>query len=276
MTNDVPDAIDEWELRVAADAEQIPRLRENPPQDDHYESRAADFRPGRRPSIEMPLVEQHARPDDVWLDIGAGGGRFAVPIAEQVRHVIALDPSAAMRTTMDAAMAETGVLNVDAREGRWPVDGWSEDVDVSLASHVLYDEANITAFLDAMERHTRRRCIVILSDRSRGANLNPLWELVHGEPRASLPAMPEFMAVLAARGVEPELETLAVSQGEPVPLDRACDTARRFLWLQPGTEKDQRMCALVEERYGVGDGLAQLPAGLGAIGVVNWAPSSTP
>ena len=240
MTSTIPDAIDEWERRVAADAKQIPRLRENPPQDDHYESRAADFRPGRRPSIKMPLVERHARPDDVWLDIGAGGGRFAVPITEQVRSVIALDPSASMRETMAAAMADAGVANLDAREGRWPVDGWREDVDVSLASHVLYDEANITGFLDAMERHTRRRCIVILSDRSRGANLNPLWELVHGEPRASLP---EFMAVLRARGVEAELETLAVSQGEPIPLERACATARHFLWLQLGTEKDQRTCA---------------------------------
>jgi hypothetical protein len=35
------------------------------------------------------------------------------------------------------------------------------------------------------------------------------------------------------------------------------------------------MCALIEERYVVGDGLAMLPAGLGAIGVVAWAPRAS-
>ena len=63
---------------------------------------------------------QLARADDTWLDIGAGGGRYALPLARSVREVVAVDPSAAMLEVLRDGMREHGIANVRVVEGRWP------------------------------------------------------------------------------------------------------------------------------------------------------------
>ena len=59
-------------------------------------------------------------PDDVVLDIGAGGGRYALPLALVSREVIAIEPSDGMRQVLSAGMAEHRIHNVQVVDGRWP------------------------------------------------------------------------------------------------------------------------------------------------------------
>ena len=66
------------------------------------------------------VLESLARPGETWLDVGAGGGRYALPIARLTRRVIAVDPSAAMLDTLRSGMTDAGIDNVDVIEGRWP------------------------------------------------------------------------------------------------------------------------------------------------------------
>ena len=89
------EAFAEWRRLIEADREQVGRLREDTPSD-YYAPVAAAFRPGRRESVEWPAVQALAEAGDTWLDIGAGGGRFALPLAEVVQQVIAVEPSGAM------------------------------------------------------------------------------------------------------------------------------------------------------------------------------------
>src|SRR5690606_35846733 len=143
----------------------------------------------RRDSVEWHIVHAFAQPEDTWLDIGAGGGRFAVPLAATVRRVIAVEPSESMRGTLAASAQEAGATNIEVVDAYWPAEGWTETADVSLAAHSMYDIAEIAPFLDAMEAHTRRTCIAIFGCRARGAQLARLFEAVHGEPMATLPSL---------------------------------------------------------------------------------------
>lgn len=60
---------------VEANREQVERLRDAPaPAGDFWAPRAARFRPGVLDVEELPGLLELARPDDVWLDIGAGVG----------------------------------------------------------------------------------------------------------------------------------------------------------------------------------------------------------
>ena len=65
---------------------------------------------------------QLAEPDDVWLDIGAGGGRYALPLALAVREVVAIDPSPSMLAALTEDAAANGIENVASIEARWPIE----------------------------------------------------------------------------------------------------------------------------------------------------------
>ena len=270
------EALAAWAALVAGDAEQVPRVREPEPAGDYYLLHAARFRAGARPSPELPVLEALAAAGETWMDIGAGGGRLAVPLAGIVARVIAIEPSGAMREVLGAAIAESDRTNIEVRDARWPDPGWLDAVDVTLAAHSMYDIGEIGPFLDGMERHARRRCVALLQPWARGTPLAALCEAVHGEPMATLPALREFVALIGARGRRYEVRVAPVEPGPAVtPHDAAFAEARRLLWLSEGSAKEQRMRAQLEEWWGRPDGIA-MPHPPPYVGVVSWEPSAAP
>lgn len=265
-------ALAAWAALVDADAEQVARVREPEPPHDHYAPTAQRFRPGGLSSAELPVLQALARPSDVWLDIGAGGGRFAVPLAAQVARVIAVEPSGAMRENLAAAAVEAGRANIEVHDARWPAPGWEQDADVSLAAHCLYDIREAAPFLDTMEAHTRRLCVAVFRQFGRGTHLARLFEAVHGEPLQTLPALREFVALLGARGRRVEVQTVPDDASNVVPREQAFREARRLLWLAEGSANDERMQELIKEWWGgPGDGIA-VPVASQFVGVVTWEP----
>jgi SAM-dependent methyltransferase len=266
------DALEAWRAIIEAEAAQVERVREPEPPGDFYAPIAGRFRPGGRASLELDVLLDLAQDGDTWLDIGAGGGRLTIPIAERVARVVALDPSESMRDTLRAAASEAKRDNLEIVDGRWPVEGWDEAVDVTLAAHSIYDIADIGPFLDAMERHSRRLCVAVLGQFARGAQFGRLFEALHGEPVIALPALKEFVAVLGARNRRYEVRT--VGSGEAIELhehDDAYAFVRRLMWLTPDSDKDRRMRELLDDWYGTPDGLA-LPSARPFIGIVSWEP----
>ncbi len=266
------EAREAWRRLVEADAEQVERVREPEPARDHYAPIAGCFRPGEPSSAEFDALAALAQPQDRWLDIGAGGGRFALPLAALVREVIAVEPSPAMRAVLGEGVAAAGVTNLSVHDARWPVEGWTEQADVALASHCIYDIREPLPFIEAMERHARRLCVVSLARFARGAQFAELFEQVHGEPFQALPALHEFVALLGALDRSYEVRRVwAGAPAAPLEPERAQTFVRRMLWLRPGSEKDRRMCELIDREWG-GPGGVLLPLGFREVGVVTWRP----
>ena len=269
------EAVDAWRQLVAADAEQVARVREPEPPADHYAAIAARFRPGTHVSLELPVLERFTEPSDTWLDIGAGGGRLTIPLAARVARMVAVEPSESMRRTLTGAGIDAGRTNLEVHDLRWPDDVWTENADVTLAAHVLYDISDIAPFLDAMERHTRRVCIAAFGQFARGATLGELFEAVHREPFHSLPGLREFVALLGARGRRYEVQTVGRGdRSELTPREEAYELARRLLWLTPDSAKDNAMRKLMDAWWGRPDGI-EMPAARPYIGIVSWVPPAT-
>ena len=106
-----------WADRVRRDHEQVDRHREVPDGSDFYGPVTSLFRADPRRTDEPALdrLLALAEPADTWLDIGAGAGRYALPLALHVAEVVAIEPSAGMR----AALAE---LDGRARHRQRPGD----------------------------------------------------------------------------------------------------------------------------------------------------------
>ncbi|MGH2632368.1 MAG: class I SAM-dependent methyltransferase [Tepidiformaceae bacterium] len=194
-------AIAAWASRVRANREQAERVREAPERPDFYAPVASAFRADPRRSGEPALDALRALvvPGETWLDIGAGGGRYALPIALLAGEVIAVDPSDAMLGILREGTTDHAISNITPLQGRWPMESPPE-ADVSLIAHVAYDIEEFGAFLDAMEASARRLCVAVLQAQSPAAVAARFWPAVHGEARSALPALPEFLALQLARG----------------------------------------------------------------------------
>jgi molybdenum cofactor cytidylyltransferase len=281
-----------WASRVRANAAQVERVREVG-DGDFYASTTHFFRadPRRPDSDDAVLAELRviARPGERWLDIGAGAGRYALPLALAVGpagEVIAVDPSPSMLAALREGMAEHGIDNVRPIEGRWPlvhpggrrspgdVTGHSVAADVAFIAHVGYDVEEIGPFLDAMEAAAGRLCIAVLTERAPASIAEPFWPSTHGEPRIPLPALPEFVELLRARGRTPTVTI--VERGERTFSDRdaALTLLRRQTWVAPDGPKDLRLQALLDERLveqpDGSFGLRDAPELV--VGVVTWEP----
>ncbi len=166
-------------------------MREAPERPDFYAPVASSFKvdPRRMDEDALNIILSLARPDDTWLDIGAGGGRYAMPIALHTREVIALDPSDAMLATLREGMDEFSVPNIRIIQSRWPAAEVVE-ADVCLISHIGYDIEDIGPFLDAMEAAAKRLCVAVFLAEAPAAAAASFWLPVHAQPRDALPALP--------------------------------------------------------------------------------------
>jgi methylase of polypeptide subunit release factors len=270
------EALAAWAARVRANREQVDRFREATPSD-FYAPVAGMFRsdPHRRDEPTLEALRALVQPQDSLLDIGAGGGRYALPLALQCREVLAVEPSEGMRRVLAEGVAEYGIANIQAINVRWPDGAAQLNADVALISHIGYDVEDIGPFLDAMESAARRLCIAVLLSQPPPTEADRLWPFVHGVERASLPCLPEFVSLLLARG---RLFELALVSREPQSFaepDQILGFLRQQLWTAPDSEKDRTLQRVARERLEERQGRFALSWQPVHVGIVTWVPAHT-
>jgi SAM-dependent methyltransferase len=280
-------ALAAWTARVDADHKQVERCREVADPSDFYAPVATRFRPEqvkhppqhaghldpRRREDVLAILRGLARPDDEWLDIGAGGGRYALPLALDVAHVIAVDPSPAMLGVLANGMREHAIANITSVEARWPTELPADtEVDVALMAHVGYDIGAIGPFLAAAEKAASRLCVAVMGEGAMTTASTLFWEPVHGEPRVALPALPELIALLVALGRLPEVSLARRSPPTFATFDELLAMARRQLWVRAGSPKDATLEALVRAQASERDAGWSLDWTETRIGVAAWTP----
>jgi SAM-dependent methyltransferase len=267
------DAHAAWAARVRANREQAERVREGVPPADFYAPVAAQFRadPHRTDEPVLNVLRSLVVPGETWLDIGAGGGRYTLPLALIAGRVVAVEPSAGMQQVLREGMAEHAITNVDIVPSAWPMDG-APTADVAFISHVGYDIEDIGPFIDGMERSARRRCVAVLLAKPPAAIAAPFWPAIHGEARYQLPALPEFLALLLARGTLFEVQ-LAARQPMSYP---DLETARRFviqqLFVPEDSPKLRGLDALIATHATERDGRWSFSWDDTPVGIVSWVP----
>jgi molybdenum cofactor cytidylyltransferase len=241
-----------WTARVRANDEQSLRVRETPEPDDFYGPVAGIFvaDPHRSDDAVLDVLVDLSRPGDRWLDIGAGAGRFALPLALRVQEVVALDPSPSMLGALREGMARHGIANVVAVEGRWPPEGSAGEAtlraDVALVAHVGYDVGEIGSFLDAMEEAADRLCVAVLASRVPSWPAGRFWPPIHGEARIELPALDPFIDLLVERGPRPRVTRIASQPRAWRSKDDLHGWLRHQLFLAEGSDKDRRARELLD------------------------------
>jgi molybdenum cofactor cytidylyltransferase len=272
-----------WGARVRANREQVERLREVPDGTDFYAPVSSLFRadPTRTDDPVLDALLALVRSGETWLDIGAGAGRFALPIARALDpsggSVVALDPSRSMLEGLLEIAEDYAVENLRTIEARWPLTDARAvadfEADVALIAHVGYDVEEIGPFVEQMEAAAGRLCIAVLMEQVPAAAANPFWPPVHGEERVPLPALPDLLELLEARGRQPSVERIAIEPRRFESRDVLEGFVRRQLWIDPAGPKEKRFQkALDSLAVQSADGWTLEGRGVGTVGIVTWAP----
>ena len=245
-----------WRAMIEAEHAQSERMRGEAPPQDHWQPYAQHFvADPHRP--DDPLVERLLReiaPHHTVIDVGAGAGRLALPLALRCRRVMAVEPSPTMASVLLQQAAEYGIGNLSLVQAPWD-DAEVEPRDIVLCAHVLYTVKDIEPFVRKLEAHARDRVLVILFVAPPQSQIYPLWERIHGEERLPLPGLPEFQEVLEELGIDAEVEILpAVPHRGYDGLNEALGQLARQLYLAPGSPEahvlEELLPDLVEEDHG--------------------------
>ena len=267
----------DWAARVRRNREQVERVREEQEDADHYAPVAGLFRddPRRRGDDVLERLLAIARPTDTWLDVGAGAGRYAFPLALAVREVIAVDPSAAMAAALRDGVREHGIENVRVVQGRWPATAAVfmplPFADASFIANVGHDTEEIGPFVDALDAAARRECIAVMQEHPPASAAAPFFLAVHGEAREPLPALNDFVDLLVARGTAPDVELLDRPARVWRDRDELLTFLRRQTWVVPGGAGDARLQAALDAALGPDGTFTSAPS---RVGVVRWIPSA--
>jgi SAM-dependent methyltransferase len=272
----------DWADRVRRNREQVERLREAGEDDDHYAPVAGLFRddPRRRGDAVLDTLLATATPADTWLDVGAGAGRYAFPLALAVARVIAVEPSRAMVRMLRDGADEHTIPNLQVVEGRWPEAAATlaphPCADVALIANVGHDTEAIGPFVDALDAAARRGCIAIMQEQPPASLAASFFEAVHGEPRVPLPALRDFVNLLQARGATPSIEFHERPARTWRSRDELLAFLRRQTWVQPGSAGDRRLQEAVDAGVVAGDGGIRLvAASASTVGVVRWTANGS-
>jgi len=153
-----------------------------------WDKRAKQFNESmmqNRERAEKQIAKIALNPEYTVLDVGAGTGRLAIPIAKQAKSVTAIDPSKGMLACLQESMEKEGVKNITCINKRWEDIELGADIephDVVIASHSLsmLDMQEALAKIDA----TAKKCVHLFTFAGRWMD-GGLCEEICGEKRPS-------------------------------------------------------------------------------------------
>ena len=160
----------------------------------YWDRRAARFQRAlsERRDAFLDVVLPFVRRTSTVLDVGAGFGRHAVPLAERAEWVTVVEPSEGMR----ARIPELPNLTVIASE--W-MDAVVQPASVVICAHVLYGVLDPVPFIEKLEQCATERVLLALRG---GPNPHPAERLL-ARPRQ--PELADCFNLLRQIGVAPEV-----------------------------------------------------------------------
>ncbi len=140
------------------------------------------------------------------LDVGCGGGRAALALADRAGLVVGIDHQAEMLQQFAAAARERGLVHEQVL-GDWPeAADRAPEADVVVCHHVVYNVPELGPFLLRLGQHARHRVVLELPVVHPLTRMSPLWKHFWNVDRPLAPSAADALAVAREAGIEANLE----------------------------------------------------------------------
>lgn len=140
------------------------------------------------------------------LDIGAGPGTLALPLADKVAHVTAVEPALGMSQVLSENIADLGLNNVSVIKKRWDDINIKQDLEGVYDLVIISFAFGMSDLLDTVEKILKVASNRIVfywhaSPMARDVDSVQLWQLLHGKKFIPIPKANIIFNLLYCMGI---------------------------------------------------------------------------
>ena len=182
----------------------------------------------------IEVIKGIVNPDFEVLDVGAGPGTLAIPLAKMVKKVTALDASKEMLWVIEESAAERGIENIETINRKWQaVDDTEikEKFDLVISSEVLWQFEDVGDQLMRMHAASRKYCCVTLYAGAIVADgfYSDLWTMITNEEYNMGIDYVYIYNILYSRGIYANVNVIAPKSFIEKPVNDAISYYERLL-----------------------------------------------
>ena len=169
----------------------------------YWDRRAPSFAKSTQARADefLAVIEPFISPRKTLIDVGAGSGRHAVPLAARLEWVTAVEPSEGMR-----AQIATGD-NMTVVASTWE-DADVAPADLVICCHVMYGVADVVPFITKLNTSARDRVFVMLRESDMPHPAALIRQRLAGGASARLPRFSELFMLLVQMGFAADVKFL--------------------------------------------------------------------
>jgi SAM-dependent methyltransferase len=169
----------------------------------YWDRRARSFASSTQARADefLNVIEPYLSPSKTLIDVGAGAGRHAIPLAARLEWVTAVEPSQGMRAQM------TLPDNMTVIASTWE-DAEVAPADLVICSHVLYGVAEPVPFIEKMNNAARERVFLMMRESDLPHPAAAVRKRLLGDAGLRLPRFSELFMVLLEMGIAPDVRFL--------------------------------------------------------------------
>jgi SAM-dependent methyltransferase len=166
----------------------------------YWDRRAPGFARSTRTRVDdfLGVVAPFASARKTLIDVGAGAGRHALPLAERLEWVTAVEPSEGMRAQIPPRDNMTVIAS-----------SWEEaevaPADLVICAHVLYGVDEPAPFIAKLERSARERVFIMLRAGQLPHPAVVIRQRMLGGPGPRMPQFSDLFMVLMDMGIAPDV-----------------------------------------------------------------------
>jgi FkbM family methyltransferase len=116
---------------------------------------------GERPDPLLDFVLKGIDGHTTVLDIGAGSGRWTIPLARIAGSVTAIEPSTPMRDMLSENIEAAGLKNIHIIAASWE-EAVVAPHNIIVCAHAMYSNPDLSSFIRKQEKHTKRTCYLAI------------------------------------------------------------------------------------------------------------------
>jgi SAM-dependent methyltransferase len=214
-----------------------------------------------RPDPLLDYVLENVSGEMTVLDIGAGSGRWSIPLARKAGKVTAIEPSGAMADALRENIADAGLNNVDVIQSSWE-EAAVEPHDIVVCVQAVYTSADLAGFIRRMEQHCTGTCYLAVRLPPADGVIAELFRAIYGHPYDSPNAIIAYNALYSLGIYANVLVEEGILNWENASMEEAFARAKRHLHLESNTAHDGLICDTLSRRLHMRAGSYVWPDGM--------------